>query len=65
MTYALDQGLFVEDGPAALAATAAARRRSARFIGWRRLDDEHRFDAIQRALKTAANDAADFYPIAL
>ncbi|HEU5481870.1 MAG TPA: hypothetical protein VFU80_02090 [Sphingomicrobium sp.] len=65
MTYALDRGLFIEHGPAIQAANAAATRHSARMIGWRRLDADHRLDAIERALKSPANDFIDSYPVAL
>jgi len=65
MTYRLDPALFVENGPAVHAATAAAARTVARFGRWRKLDDQHRLQAVERALKAPANDLIDGYPLAL
>lgn len=65
MTYGLNAGLFVDDGPAVQAARAAAARPSTRFIGWRRLDSEHRLAAVEDAMKTPANDLIDGFPLAL
>jgi hypothetical protein len=65
MTYGLDRGLFIEHGPTIQAADAAATRPAARFIGWRRLDSDHRLAAIERALMVPANDCIDSLPVAL
>lgn len=65
MTYGLDHGLFIENGPAEFAASAAAARPSARFLPWRKLDTERRLRLIEQALKTPANDVADGLPLAL
>ena len=65
MTYGLNPGLFVEDGPANHAAKAAAARPAARFLPWRRLDAEHRLAVIERALQAPANDLIDGFPLAL
>lgn len=65
MTYALDPRLFLEHGPAAQAASLAKARPAARRLRWRRLDPELRFDAVQQALKSPANDCIDSYPLAL
>ena len=61
MAYGIDPALFVEDGPAIQAAKAAA----ARFGRWRMLDSDHRFEVVEKALKTPANDCIDDFPIAL
>ena len=65
MAYGIDPGLFVEDGPAIQAAKVAAARKSARFGRWRMLDSDHRFEVVEKALKTPANDCIDDFPIAL
>jgi hypothetical protein len=65
MTYGLDAGMFVEDGPAVLAAKASTARPSTRFIPWRRLDFEHRLAAVEGAMKVPANDLIDGFPLAL
>lgn len=65
MAYSLDRGLFVENGPAELAANAAAARPATRFLPWRRLTSERRLAMIEQALKTAANDVIDGFPLAL
>ena len=65
MTYGLDPGLFIEDGPAFHAASAAAARSSARFRNWKSLDEERRLKAVEQALKAPANDLIDNYPLAL
>ena len=64
-TYGLDPALFIEDGPAVHAASAAAARRVTRFGRWRKLDEERRLQAVERALKTPANDLIDDFPLAL
>jgi hypothetical protein len=63
MAYALERQMFIENGPTALASDVSAARRSTRWIGWRGLDADHRFAAVETALR-AANDRVD-YPIAL
>ena len=65
MTYSLNPGLFVEDGPAVHAAKAAAARKFTRFGRWRKLDEEHRLNAVEKALKAPANDLIDGFPPAL
>ena len=65
MAYGIDPALFVEDGPAIQAAKAAATHRSARFGRWRMLDSDHRFEVVEKALKTPANDCIHDFPIAL
>lgn len=65
MTYGLNRGLYVEDGPAEQAASVAAARPSTRFLAWRALDHEHRLAAIEEALDAPANDLIDDFPIAL
>ena len=62
MTYGLSTRAFIEDGPAALVAQAEAMRSTAR--SWRALDEAHRIELIETALK-AANDRIDAYPLAL
>ena len=61
MTYGLNPGLSVEDGTAVDASRAAAER----FGRWRKLDEERRLQAVERALKAPANDLIDGYPLAL
>jgi hypothetical protein len=65
MAYGLERQMFIENGPTALASDAAAARRSSRRIGWRRLDTDHRFAAVETALRSAANDVIDRSPVAL
>ncbi|HET8534198.1 MAG TPA: hypothetical protein VFL74_01480 [Sphingomicrobium sp.] len=65
MTYSLDRGLFVENGPAEQAAVVAATRPAVRFLPWRKLDAEHRLQAVEDALRIPANDTADGLPLAL
>ena len=65
MTYGLNHRLFVEDGPAVQAANSAAARKFTRFGRWRKLDEERRLQAVERALKAPANDLIDGYPLAL
>ena len=61
MTYGLSTRAFIEDGPVAQVARADALRSTAR--SWRVLDEAHRLDLIERALKPA-NDCDEF-PLAL
>lgn len=65
MTYSLPRGLFVENGPAQMAAAAAQAHPAVRFLPWRKLDAEHRLRAVEDALKIPANDTADCLPLAL
>jgi hypothetical protein len=62
MTYGLSTRAFIEDGPAAQVAQAEIMRSTAR--SWRALDEAHRIELIETALK-AANDRIDAYPLAL
>lgn len=61
MTYGLNPKLPVEDG----AAFDASRADSARFGRWRKLGEDRRLQAVERALKAPANDLIDGYPLAL
>lgn len=65
MTYGLDRGLFIENGPANRAAAVAAERNFSRFGTWRKLDPERRLALIDEALNAPANDLIDQFPIAL
>jgi hypothetical protein len=65
MTYRLDRGLFVENGPALHAAKVASAHNFVRFGAWRNLDTDRRFDMVQKALSAPANDLVDSYPVAL
>lgn len=65
MTYGLDRGLFVEDGPAHMAASIGSDRKSVRFRAWRKLNAESRLKVVERALAAPANDLIDNFPIAL
>ena len=62
MTYGLSTRAFVEDGPVAQFAQAETLRSTAR--AWRALDEAHRIDLIDSALKVA-NDRIDAFPLAL
>ena len=64
MAYGLSPQLFVEHGPAVTAAGAQSSRTSAVYRAWRGLDQQRRFEAVERSLKPA-NDRIDQYPIAL
>ena len=65
MTYGLNTGLFVENGPAVLVAAGNSERSSVRFRAWRRLNPESRLRAVERALSAPANDLIDDLPVAL
>lgn len=62
MPYGLSTRLFVEHGPAALAAETLETR-SAR--PWRALPADARLSLVEQALKPPANDLIDAYPLAL
>ena len=61
MTYGLNPRLVVGDAAPLRPSTAAAER----FGRWRKLDEERRLQAVERALKAPANDLIDGYPVAL
>jgi len=65
MTYTLDRGLFIEDGPTILAASRSSARNFARLRSWRKLGPDHRLDLVERALAAPASGLADSFPIAL
>ena len=65
MAYGLDTELFIENGPAVLAANSARLRPASRFLRWRMLDTKDRLEVVERALEAPANDRIDAYPIAL
>jgi hypothetical protein len=62
MTYGLSTRAFIEDGPTEQVAQADALRSTAR--AWRTLDEAHRLELIEKALKPA-NDRIDAFPLAL
>lgn len=62
MTYGLSTRAFIEDGPAQQVAQATTLRSTAR--NWRALDEAHRIELIELALKPA-NDCLDEFPLAL
>ena len=64
MAYGFNPRLFVENGPAVTAAGAYGPRSSLVYRGWRGLDPERRFAAVENALRPA-NDVIDGYPLAL
>ena len=63
MTYGLGTRLFIEHGPAAMAAEALESRSAGR--SWRALTAETRLALIEKALRPPANDLIDAYPLAL
>jgi len=65
MTYGLDLGLFVENGPAQQAADAAAARPARRLVAWRKLSADGRLRIVEGALRAPANDLCDDLPVAL
>ena len=66
MAYGLDHRLFLENGPTKHAADAIARSSSTAFRAWRSLNQERRFELVERALRKAANDDVfDGFPAAL
>jgi hypothetical protein len=66
MTYDLNQALFVENGPVALAARARRTRSTDAFRAWRRMDGERRLAVVDGALRAVANDdTIDGLPVAL
>jgi hypothetical protein len=62
MTYGLSTRAFIEDGPVAQVAKAESLRSTAR--AWHALDEAHRIELIDQALR-AANDRIDAFPFAL
>lgn len=62
MTYGLSTRAFIEDGPAVQVANADTLRSTARK--WRALDEAHRIELIELALRPA-NDRIDAFPLAL
>lgn len=62
MTYGLSTRAFIEDGPTVQIAKADALRSTART--WRALDEAHRLELIEQALKPA-NDCIGAFPMAL
>ena len=64
MAYGLNPQLFIENGPAAMAAAHESPRSSTVHRAWRKLDRERRFAVVENALKPA-NDFIDEYPLAL
>jgi hypothetical protein len=62
MTYGLSTRAFIEDGPTEQVAQASALRSTAR--AWRTLDEAHRLELIEKALRPA-NDCIDAFPLAL
>ncbi len=66
MAYDFEAQLFLEDGPAIHAERARGSRSPGARKAWRELNQERRLEAIDRALKSAANDQfLDGLPIAL
>ena len=65
MAYGLNRRLFIENGPAVEADRARQLRSSDGFRAWRKLHSDTRFDLVDRALKSPANDLIDIYPLAL
>jgi hypothetical protein len=62
MTYGLSTRAFIEDGPVVRVAHADTLRSTARK--WRALDEAHRIELIELALRPA-NDRIDAFPFAL
>ena len=62
MTYGLNTGAFIENGPTE--ASAAFRSSLSTARSWRALDASRRLHLVERALKPA-NDLVDAYPLAL
>ena len=65
MAYGLNPRLFVENGPAILAADAQERSSSASFRAWKRMDTERRLALVERTLRPANDEGPDDFPIAL
>ena len=63
MTYGLDSGQFIENGPEIQATQARASFSTAR--SWFALDPELRLELVERALRAPANDVIDAFPLAL
>lgn len=65
MAYQFNRHLFVEDGAAIHADEARSRSSASAFRAWRALDAERRLEAVEEALRAAANDDFDNLPLAL
>lgn len=66
MTYGLNPRLFVENGPALIAAETHSRSSSDAFRAWNGLDANRRLELVERALRTPANEnSPDGFPVAL
>ncbi len=66
MAYDFQARLFLENGPAIHAERARWARSTRAHQAWRDLNEERRLEAIDKALKSAANDQLpDGFPIAL
>jgi hypothetical protein len=66
MTYGLNPGLFIENGPAIRAAEAHSRSSADAFRAWRALDADRRLALVERALRVPANEnSPDGFPVAL
>jgi len=64
MAYGLNPRLFVENGPAVMAAESQPARSSTVYRAWGDLSRECRLAVVERALHPA-NDIFDEYPVAL
>ncbi len=64
MAYGLNPRLFLENGPAVLAAESRPSRTSTVYRAWGDLSQECRLQVVERALHPA-NDIFDEYPLAL
>ena len=65
MAYGLNPRLFIENGPAVMAAEVRSPRSSMVYRAWRGLDGDRRLALVERALKPANDDGLDGYPLAL
>ena len=66
MIYGLSPRLFVENGPAILAAEARSHSNAAAYRAWAHLTPERRLELIERSLLDPANDdRPDGLPAAL
>ena len=66
MAYDFEARLFLENGPAIHAERARWARSTRSRKAWQELSEERRLEAIDSALRSAANDTLpDGFPIAL